>query len=690
MGAFEKAVKAEKVLGPLRSGFKSAKWRGEHGKLGNDDIDRELMEAGLLISAKANTVRSALKLTFSNDFKATTKIRAFVALANHNFCVISSKTQEAMNDLAQTVKSTRPNVPMTSQELATLTLRLPSGVNYAPDEIIQAAVDGAQVPLKRILENDPDLSGNPEFGKLSWDDALMDLNLGVLYTHAESLWDDCVWNSYRTQRTVNQITFAPREIAWQARDAISQMRYANLAHEFAAHSIQIYGELAATGRRPLFGPFTVKAIKTSGKRQQIRLAENDSDSIDLVRLLVMRSYASEPYYDELIDEAQSLLKGASLSHLLTAWAVVSSSAELLRRQVEAAGTADSEDPRVWLPKYAPTIQIDALTRTCETAARCSYEQAKTIVEFLVYRGGNEQEIWAQPLLPVGKETVVPFFSATKSPNLRRLIDVWLNQLNVDLARRGPAFELYVRSSLVRDIATSPLLSGSARCLETALKFTPQGEREEEIDVVLLVGDLVLLGEVKCFLQPTGAKKTARHRDKVVDAVGQIQRKASAVERNKEAFRKRTKQVGLDLPESFRVLPVVILNNAIHVGVPIDGVPVVDEYILGVFFRGEFVERALKTPGKGIEPVKKRVLYVDADEGSHVLPKFLAEPPQMEPLLRGIKSRWIPIPNVNKQDWQGQFLTVACVPTTEFAPNEQLDGSIAEAGETLKAGQERMV
>ena len=662
MGGFLRAVQAETVVGPLRRGFKRNVWQAEHGRLADDEVDKYLFDTGLLIFEKANSIRAGLKLTFSESLRATTKIRAFVALANHILCTVQNKTRDAMTELAEKHKAKLPGIPIMAHELAALTLELPVGANYGPDEIVQATVDGVQVPLKRILEASPNPTGNPELGRCDWDQARMDFNLGVLYSHIEGLWDDCLWNGYKAERSGGIVTFVPKDLTWLEREAVSRTRYTSLSNEFAMHALNVHQALLDSGRLPALGALAVKAVKRVGKRQEIKLFDTVTDASKW--LLTMRAYASEPYYTELLNEAQTNLEGASLNQLLTAWTVIASASDILKQEVEATEFAKPDDPRTWLPDYAPVLQVGALVRAVVTASVCSYSQAKRILEFLTFRGNSDQELWTQPLLPVSRDAVVPLFAATSSPNLRRLVDVWLKQLGVDLSLRGPAFEAHVRATIERDIKQSPLLASSSSCLGKHLKFTPNGEREEEIDVVAIIGDILIVGEAKCFLEPAEPKEIARHREKVLDSVTQVKRKASAVERHKQSFRRRAAEEGLSMPEQFSVQPLVILNNAIHVGIPVESVPIVDEHILGVFFRGEFVELALKESNEPVKPIRKRLLYSSPGEASGVLPGFLAVPPQMEPLLKGIDVRPVPVPAVTKGDWIGQFLSVSCVANVE--------------------------
>lgn len=273
------------------------------------------------------------------------------------------------------------------------------------------------------------------------------------------------------------------------------------------------------------------------------------------------------------------------------------------------------------------------------------------------------------MIPVGANTVSPCVAAIQAPNLRRLVDVWLRQLEVSLDVRGPAFERYIRDRLQGMIADSPLLS-MANVLPDAMVFTPHGERSKEIDLVVVIGGLVVVGEAKCMLQPTEAKEIARHRHRVCEAAAQIGRKADAARRNPDAFRTQLAARGIECPLGFNVLPLVVMNNPIHVGFPVDGVPVADEYILEVFFGGVFNVASRQTASSSLEMLDGRQLYANVEEAATIAPTYFAAPPQMELFKASIRRRSYPVPPVTDTDWWGEHVTVDCavnVDASEYLP-----------------------
>lgn len=658
MTKFTDALHRDEVEGPLRRGFKLKNWEDCHRRLTEDDQDLSLFKAGLLIHSKANEIRTQLKVTFLKEINATTKLRSFVAVANYNFFILQDKTRDAIAKVLASADM------VMAHDLAAIKIKLPIGTEFTPDEIIQTMVDGSQVPIKVVLEDAPNLGGNPQFSKVDWSHVNEDFNLGSFYMHLEDIWDMCLWSDYRVKEDLNGYTFIPNDPVWQGRLVVSRCRHDNL-------SMQIFDMLRAAQARAgdkklhaAIGVRGVKAITKVGRKQVIKLETPSEPTDDDMRLMVARIYASEPYYSELLHEPQEKLGDASLNDLLNAWSVVSRVSAIMRTDLESYAIAVDGKHGAWLPRFAPVVQIDALVRAIVSAANLEYQQAKTIVEFLTFRGAKYQELWAQPLVPISIEGVAPMFAATTSPNLRRLVDVWLRQLEVDLGRRGPAFEAYISSELSQVIKSSPLLA-NAQVVENGFTFRPPNGREEQIDAVLVIGDLVIIGEAKCILHPSEAKQNAMHRKTVIGAIEQVKRKALSITNHAAAFRQRLHQSGITLPVEFRVVPVVILNGAIHAGFEVDGVPIVDMYIFEVFFKGHLVDLARRRADGEMEHLKKRILYSDATEASKIATSYFGTPPQLDVYLKGMRKRWVPIVGVSENDWGGQYLTFECIPELEL-------------------------
>lgn len=652
MGRFLEGVQKDEVIGPLRRQFKLTKWNKAFKDLADDDVDIGLHHMGLQIHAKANNIRAALSVTVRTDVSATTKLRALVAIANHNLLAVLRKTRAAFEVAAQADGRT-----LTS-DLTSIRIPLLIGDSFSPDEVIQSTVDAVQIPIKVILGNAPSLAGSPKFGTADWEGYRLDFNLGQVYFSIEELWDDCLWNGFRPTVKEHKTTFSPADHFWLRLRAASRARQDNLNLQFFSMSERYESHI---GRLGGLGFRDIQHIEKSDRKQVIKLAPISQPTQEGAHLASLFAYACEPYYKDLLNEAISTLASGTLNELLRVWAVVIRCADVLKTQLENVTFAsDSDNPNSWLPAHAPVLQMDVLTRTVVESVGVSYQGACAFLDFLTYRGKEGQELWAQPLVPVGDNAAAPIFAVTSHPNLRRVVDVWLRQLEVDMGLRGPAFERYLRERIQRDIKRSPLLSG-ARVLSTGLKFRPPEDREEEIDLVIVIDDLVILGEAKCSVSPTEAKQYARHRDLVIGAAAQIQRKALSVATHKSTFRVRLNDFGIELSPGFKIFSVVVMNDAIHSGMTVAGVPIIDEHILDIFFSGEIVDIAERLANGDFVSLRKRALYASAAEAAERAEVFFGAPPQFDVFLDGVIERKVSVPAVTSDDWEAYYVAYDCVP-----------------------------
>ena len=669
MGDFTKRVQGGEIPGPLRREFTSNRWRNEFdaGKA-NDDIDQCIYDAGMVINTKLDNIRSRLRLSSSPSLSATTKLRAFVAAANHNFLLVRTKTREAIEKSASDRTQFAADGFRPEQVFAELKLDLPGGFRWSPDEVVESLVDGIEVPVRFALQKNPSLAGNPHMNQVQWNDIALELNLGIMFRLTEDLWYDCLWNKYRIIDKGHFKVFVPQDIDAKKGFAMGLVRRNTISMAYSIMATKFHRSMTARGL--LSHIREVRAIEQYGKRQVIKVSKIGEQTRAQEELIVMRGYANDPYYSELLEEPLPSLGGLTLSAILNGWTVISRAAVVLMEALAAKEIipADPDSPaHTWLPAYAPVLQVDALVQALHAAARIKPAEGKRLVEFFTFRGNTGQEIWAQPLVPVGVTTVAPVFAAVVSPNLRRLVDVWMRQVGIDLGKRGPAFEAHIRESVQQSIDVSKVLAGNAICIKDDYTFKPPGGRDEQIDLVFVIGSTVFLGEAKCILEPTEAKGVAMHRKTVLGAAEQVLRKAQAIYDNRDAFAESVKRFDIHLPQNFSVLPLVVVSTSTHVGVPANGVPVIDIYILGKFLEGELDDVAVTGNDLAIQKTVKTIFYSDRADAQVKAPGYFAAPPQVQRLVDGIVKRIVPLHAINEQDWTGVVIALDCVPSPIFGP-----------------------
>lgn len=660
MGEFTKRVRDGDIAGPLRRAFTPDKWKcAFYGSTAPDAIDHDIYAAGLALHEKLGTIRGVLKLSSSDEISATTKLRAFLAIANYDFFVTRDKTRSAVERFKAEREGESDEV-YAMEEMAGVKLNLPGGFNWMPDEVVESLVDGIELPIRVVLQGNSSLAGNPQMNKIPWTEAGRELNLGIMYRFAEDLWDDCLWNSYKMVDKGRVKVFLPQDVDVIRGHRIGLARRTSLSTAFSIVAAQFQRQALANGAR--LRVREVCGIERRSKRQVIKVAKDGVSSEVMRELSVLRTYAAEPYYEALLEERLESLQGLTLSALIDAWTVVSCAAQVLVRSIGEKHVRNMGDDRAhaWMPDYAPTLQVEALVDALMAAAGINKPEGRRIVEFFTFRGKSGQEIWAQPLVPVGPDTVAPVFAAVVSPNLRRLVDVWMRQADVDLGRRGPAFETHIRSVVADAIVRSKRLSSMAACIEDDYTFQPEEGRGEQIDLIFSIGNTVFVAEAKCILEPTDTKGIAMHRKTVLGAAEQVSRKAKALEDNRAAFVADARRFGMALTNDFKVKPLVVVSTTTHAGIAASSVPVIDEFILGRFLDGELEDVAYQPGDPASSKRFKTLFYSNAAEAEERAPGYFASPPQMQRFIEGVRGRIVPIYAANEVDWAAYIVTMECV------------------------------
>jgi len=665
MGEFIRRVRDNGVAGPLRRTFAPDKWRAAFSETSSPDAaDEDIFHAGLALHEKMTAIRSVLKLSDSVDVSATSKLRAFVAIVNYDLLVTKDKTEQASEQLLRE-KEAEPKERYTMEELTAVKLQLPGGFEWSPSEVVESLVDGIEIPIRIILKEEPDLAGNPRMNQIDWAEVAAELNLGISYRIAEDLWDDCLWNNYRMYDHGSTKAFLPQDLDVLRGYRAGMARRASLTMAFHMTAGRFQREVLRRGAK--LKVREVCGIERQGKRQVIKISKPGIATDAMQEIALQSAYAAEPYYEALLAEPQETLEGLTLSALIDTWTVVSRASLILIESMrdKHARIIKSKSSDFSLSEYAPVLQTSALIDALVIAMGVSRRKGEQLVEFFTYRGRPGQEIWAQPLIPVGRDTVAPVFAAVTSPALRRLVDVWMRQAGMDLARRGPAFEAYIRAIAGNAIKKSKLLSAEAVCIEKDYTFKPFGDRDEQIDLIFSIGNTVFVAEAKCILEPTDAKSLAMHRKTVMDAAEQAQRKSKSLTDNRTEFVAEAKRFGMALTEKFKVIPLVILSTCTHVGVPAMGIPVIDEFILCRFLDGELEDVAIQPGDLSVQQRSRAIFYSNASEAEDRAPGYFTRPPQMHRFLSGLRERTIPIYRVSSLDWGGLMITLDCVP--EGAP-----------------------
>jgi hypothetical protein len=198
----------------------------------------------------------------------------------------------------------------------------------------------------------------------------------------------------------------------------------------------------------------------------------------------------------------------------------------------------------------------------------------------------------------------------------RIGERWLRQGGFDLDRRGPVFEELARGKIAEYLREARLL----RDAQIAPQSLIVGPNREEVDLLVRIGRLVLVGEAKCQLFPVDAVESYRFQDRLHEGALQAARKATAVRDHPEDIR-----IPLGLrTEQITVVPFVLSNSLLGSGYPINDVGVIDLVYLDLLLR--------EAQGTG----SKERYYDNQTEAETRIPNLILRPPisrRLEPFIR---------------------------------------------------------
>lgn len=200
----------------------------------------------------------------------------------------------------------------------------------------------------------------------------------------------------------------------------------------------------------------------------------------------------------------------------------------------------------------------------------------------------------------------------------------MQAVGIDEGRKGKMFEAHVRArvkSAMEAVASNIVLD---------VGHLPFHKGAEELDLIIRIGDCILVCECKCSGLPVEPVEKSLHRALLAAAADQVRRKADFVRENLDLVFSRLNW-GIPCSGSL-IFPVVVSNVKYGVGFPIDGVPIVDVFVLLRYFDGglEVGPVDFKTGEVDLRSGGTKVVFFrDIQEMQNNIYGYLLHPPQIE-------------------------------------------------------------
>lgn len=516
-----------------------------------------------------------------------------------------------------------------------------------------------------------DLRAAPEVGK-DLDGDLFPMVLAQarrlnIQRELNRLWNQASWEDYRIvdEEGQSEIFFIPDDLEMATLLQATTIRHVQNSQNAASIDASVWPSMTPEGRRIRMLPRNVTSVvprKGGPRRIVVEATSGRSRFVD--------SYAYEhavlesSYLNPFLDRPMPKSQGLTAALLLKAWHVISALSMAVR---------GSLDHKVLTLKNAPGLACVLKRReVIGTLRRCldlDQATAGAILDFLTFfpkKSGEKghRGLWSAPLVPIpGTEKFAMCLGALLTSNPLRKVEAWLEKGGVDdsLARnaRGDDYEVALRQRLRRGIARNKILLG-AKCAEHAIKKTR--DFPEQVGLLIRLGSLLIVGEVKCWLFPADPFERWLYFDKLRAAAKQATDKAKAIGSNPWVA---AEALGLPVEdvEHLTVVPLVITNQGFAASVEVDGCRVIDETFLSNYLGSPSIVTSARHEIGMESRYSSTTLYCSESEASANFQEMIARPWVLYRFVDRITWKSFPLPTAD-----GRRLNMAGAHLEELIPS----------------------
>lgn len=206
----------------------------------------------------------------------------------------------------------------------------------------------------------------------------------------------------------------------------------------------------------------------------------------------------------------------------------------------------------------------------------------------------------------------------------RLVEQWVKQFKLSFDEKGSLFEITVKSGIKSSLNKSVVIKDFDIAQINEFKI---GGQQEQIDLLIRIGKVVLVGEIKSKITTDSYASHRAFLDTMEGGVNQVSRKCTFVENNlSQVFNKLT--WGFQNDEKYIVHPVIITNNFAGIGTSFSNVPIIDSKILEYYFCNTSLRLFSIQENNKLTDVVWLSLYKNQGEAEKNIIKYLKCPPQL--------------------------------------------------------------
>ena len=599
--------------------------------------DKKLYKAGVVIFNLLQEIRTELGKLYKEHAPNTSNyklLRSYIALSNRDRAIIGKRYNKAnvnVNVISTTYQDNAARNEITLQEIA------------------DGAVDGFEKAIffckKRINDKESIVIGGKPKDEMTFID--IESKLSQLYGMYENYWHSILWCDYdfiEIDKEHKIFMVQQPKNDFEIGSFVSQIRKSRLGAQSA--SISTIPEIQKHFENDKF----VSIIKVGKKKKLAVLTIKNADEEYKATNSDWRTkclFLSDSFEEDALSTETQL--GFSVNEGLELFRVlILLSIAITKRYPEDDSLFNSKK----YFQFCPAINKMELKISISKATNFSVEKVGNILDFIEYKASEKQDLWCHPIVSISKQDYVISTSSLLTPSIIRVVEHWFVSLGIELHQKGITFERTVIEGLNKAIKSNNFITDYDNAISKRIKLDVE---EEEIDLLLRIGDVILVGEAKSIVTTDSPISNYRTVETLRGAAKQVKRKVEFVKRNEQAVLENLGwNVNTEKPLTY--VSCIINSGRMYVGYKIDGVSVCDEKILIKYFSENQIPLASIFDPKSREPKHLAwvELYNSFEELQGNLDRYLKNPPQVFEEKEHFEYKLIKLPYISNDSFKIMF------------------------------------
>jgi len=584
-----------------------------------DEIDKvgDFSEISDYFHGLVNEIYVRIKKDF-NDFNMKGKniMEFFIADLNREYRVLHVKMREAARQLS---KGT-----YLYQDMINPKVQLPTGEYVDARAALEASTEAINMIcnyLRFFLDED--------FKNEKADPGLFAANVLRIYRMADvnvtfkHSYDDILYNGgfIRIEQENKLLTFDY--------DNYYELRLLKVGNMmFSERMMHVNSKYRLEGKKLEFGKYVanyrIKRVKLQEGYVTLEFGQGDPKAHR--EITIEMEAAIESFYEYLdVNVKLENLGGILLAEALAVWTALRYICYETLERIDSDNKSmfTKEDWNIVPRKFKKEDLIGYI----EKLTGIKRSKVKSALESFEADWSQYNDIWTLPLILNGEYYSVPFFPIINCVPYN-VIDTLLERGGYSLDERGKVFEKYIHQRIMGEKHEYNINCAASR-------HYGNDNDGEEIDLIVVLRDLVILGEAKCIHCSMDPQDYHNAWTRLADGAEQAKKKATFVESHPELF----EELG-DI-RGKRVLPIVVTNYPTFVGFEHDGVYVIDSFsFISYLNAGYMTMRELSMTDNPIRQIHQ--FYHNEAEYSANFEKYIQKNPVKEMYMSKVVVEDIPL------------------------------------------------